>query len=309
MEMVRPMKQTTWSWPAVINFTLGGMASGFYLLSLLVVILQDGLVGASQPAAFKLVAPAVAGLGFLVLTLEAGRPWRSRYLLRHLGRSWMSRETLAGAIFIPTAVLDWFWSQPLLWGLAAVAALSLMISQGFIIYRARAVTAWNVPPMPLLFVTSGFATGSGLMLLVATNLLILAPGMIGVAGLIWLVLDLAVWFFYLHRYYDTAFWEATQVLRHRSSLLLTVGVGHLLPILLLAVLALFPDLGAGLLRITEWLAGLAIIIGGTAQKAGIIMQAGYLRSIVLGRENGHFRQVSSSLPISSPVIRQNEPAP
>ena len=86
MELIRSKKQKVWGWPGVVNFTLGGMASGFYLLSSLLMVLQDGMLGLSQPAGFKLVAPALIGLGFLALTTEAGHPLRARYLFRSSSR-------------------------------------------------------------------------------------------------------------------------------------------------------------------------------------------------------------------------------
>jgi phenylacetyl-CoA:acceptor oxidoreductase subunit 2 len=199
MEIIRPTKQGVWGWPGVVNFILGGMAAGFYLLSSLTAILQNGALGVSQPERFKLLAPVLTSLGFLALMIgtshikglivDASHPLRSRYLFRHLRRSWMSRETLASVTFILAAVLDWLFPHLALWVLASAAATGLMISHGFILYRVRAVTAWNVPLMPLLFLTSSFTTGSGLMLLVASGRLTLQVGPV-VIGLICVVLDL-----------------------------------------------------------------------------------------------------------------------
>jgi phenylacetyl-CoA:acceptor oxidoreductase subunit 1 len=258
IEFIQPVQQKVWGGPAVTNLFLGGMAAGFYLLGFLLAVLQ----GISQPVVFKLLAPALVSLGFLSLTTEAGRPIRSHHLLRHLHRSWMSREPLVGAIFIPAAILDWLFPHPVLWVLALGGALGLLISQGFIIYRARGVTAWNVPLVPLLFLTSGFATGSGLVLL-----------------------DLAVWLLYLHGSQDADFQKATKALRRGSDLISTVGIGHLLPILLLVLLLVAPDIGIGanLQHAVAILAGLAIVAGGVSQKVGIIQRAGLLRGIMLGR--------------------------
>ncbi len=286
MELIRPIKQTVWRWPAVAQFTLGGMGTGFYLLGLLIVTRS----GRDMPesfvlaAVFRLLGPALAALGFLALTTEAGRPLRGINLFRHLRRSWMSRETLAGALFIPAAFLDWLFPHPALRALVAVAAAALMISQGFIVYRARAVTAWNVPVVPLLFVTAGFATGGGLMLLVALlGGLPLTPTL-AVIELILIGLNLAVWLYYL-RWPDAAFQVATSALRRPNAQGLIVGIGHVLPAVLLMLVLLIPATGAGsTLRLgAAALAGLAVLVGGLGQKAGIILEAGYLRAIVLRR--------------------------
>lgn len=310
MELIRPMKQMVWRWPAVAQFTLGGMGTGFYLLGLLVAALQGGDM--PQPpvlnVVFKLLGPALASLGFLALTVEAGQPLRGHNLFRHLRRSWMSRETLAGAVFIPLAVLDWVFPHPALRALAAAGAIGLMVSQGFIVYRARAVTAWNVPLVPLFFATSGFATGGGLMLLVASfrqapgtapGGLVLRPDLVAIE-LFLVVLNLAVWLLYL-RWPDDAFQEVTTVLRRPGALGLTAGVGHLLPALLLvlALLAPAPEHGSALQPIAAGLASLGIIVGGVSQKAGIILKAGYLRAIVLGRGTSSGSYQRSMLPLTS----------
>jgi DMSO reductase anchor subunit len=301
MELIRSKKQKVWGWPGVVNFTLGGMAGGFYLLSSLLMVLRYGMLGLSQPAGFKLVAPALMGLGFLALTTEAGHPLRARYLLRYLRRSWMSRETLAGALFVPAAALDWLFPHPALWGLAAAAALGLMFSHGFIVYCVRGVTAWNVPLVPFLFLSSGFSTGGGLVLLAALGGLALGVGPV-VICLICALLDLAVWLLFLHGPHDLAFREATGSLRRPKSLLFTVGIGHLLPALSLLLLLVLP--GVGLWHIFAALAGVAIIAGGVGQKVSIILKAGYLRGLVLEGLQSDARGVHPVFPLSLPVIHQ-----
>jgi phenylacetyl-CoA:acceptor oxidoreductase subunit 2 len=237
----------------------------------------------SQPATFKLLAPVLAGLGFLTLTVEAGRPLRGWHLWRHLRRSWMSRETVAGVVFILAAILDWLFPHPALWALAAAAAMGLMVSHGCILYRVRAVAAWHVCPVPLLFLTSGFTMGSGLVLLASPGEMTrgIDPVLI---GLVCVVLDAVTWFLYLRWSHDTAFLQATKPLRRTSSLIFTVGTGHLLPALLLLLLLAVPAIGGGVgMTIVAALAGLAIMVGGVSQKAGIVLSAGYPRGIVLGR--------------------------
>jgi DMSO reductase anchor subunit len=301
MELIRPMKQKVWGWPAVVNFTLGGMATGFYLLSFPIVILPNSVLGPFESALFKLLPPVLVGLGFLVLTIEAGRPLRSYHLLRHLRRSWMSRETLAAIIFIPVTIVDWFLPHPALWGLAAVAAIGLMISQGFIIYRCRAVTAWNMPLIPYLFLTSSFVAGSGLLLLLSLDELALERRGPIVIGLVCVGLNLGMWLLYLSWSQEPAFQEAIGILRQAKSLILIVGIGHLLPFVLL-LLVIF-DIDFELQRIMIALAGLAIIIAGVSQKTSIILEAGYLRGIELGQPQPNIRSVSQTF-VASPLIRR-----
>ena len=285
IQIIQPKIQKIWGWPAVINFILGGMAAGFYLLSIFMAFLQGGILGISQPATFKNLAPLMVCLGLLALTTEAGRPLRSLYLFRHMRRSWMSSETLACAVFILSALLDWFFPHMYFSSVSVIAAIGLLVSQGAIVYRACAVTAWNVPMIPLLFVTSGFATGAGLLLLmVAVGKISLVRDIVVIA-LICVILNLVVWLLYLYRYNDKEFQKSTEAMRRPSTLIITAGIGHMLPLLLmllcLLLIVLGLDIGDKHQDITAAIAGLAIIVGGASQKSGIILQCGYLRGVVL----------------------------
>jgi hypothetical protein len=86
-----------------------------------------------------------------------------------------------------------------------------------------------------------------------------------------------------------------------------VGIGHLLPVFLLLVFA-GGDVGpeGEFQRIVATLAGLALVIGGVSQKTGIILEAGYLRGIVLGQPKGNARGASRAYPISSPAVGQGD---
>lgn len=296
MELIASQKQRVWKLPAVVNFTMGGIGTGFYLLALLVVLpangewLQAFLAGQADwfsiafiAAIFKLVGVGCAGIGFIALTTEAGQPQRGINLFRHLRRSWMSRETLAFFLFAAFAGLDWLFPFVALRALAAAAALFLMIAQGFILYRARGVITWNTPRVIFYFVTCGFMTGAGLMLIVFNGVNFFTPlssafsfAAIGFAAALF---NLALWFIYL-RSSDAAFQKAVAELRTQKALLQIVGIGHVLPALLLGIVVIANGAIAfsGLLEI---IAGALLIFGGARQKYGIVLEAGYLRAITL----------------------------
>jgi phenylacetyl-CoA:acceptor oxidoreductase subunit 2 len=279
MELIRPRRQETWGWAAALNFILGGMGAGFYLLSLLLLNLPVETAGRQQPSAVLTAAPILVLLGLAVLALEAGRPLRSRYLLSHLRNSWMSRETLAALLFVPCALLDAFFPILLLRLIAAAAAIAFILSQSFLVYRARGIEGWNNPLLPLLFVASGFATGSGPLLLAAAWEGTVPARHAGWTALICLVLDLAVWLLYLRHCRNGGASRSVQALCRPRSLLLTVGVAHLLPMALLLPLIILPG------KLAAWpvlaVAGWAVIIGGAGLKGAILLKAGYLREIVL----------------------------
>lgn len=296
MELISPQKQRVWKLPAVVNFTLGGMGSGFYLLALLVYLPAQGnwlsalLAGQADwfgialvAALFKLLGVACAGVGFLALTFEAGQPQRGINLFRHLRRSWMSRETLAFFVFAACAGLDWLFPLSLVRALAACAAFFLMLAQGFIVYRARGVLTWNTPRVVFYFLTCGAMTGAGLMLVVFNAVNFFTPltsafsfAVIGFAA-VWF--NLAAWFIYLGET-DAAFHKAVASLRTPSALWQIVGAGHVLPAFLLA-LAIASGADSWLPSLVEIVAGALLIFGGARQKYGIVLEVGYLRAIAL----------------------------
>lgn len=276
MELIPAKKQSEWGWPAIANFVLGGMTAGYYLLSLLAAILLQRLQGASQPDSFKLIAPLLVAAGFLALTVEAGRPLRGVYLLNRLNHSWMSRETLAGGIFVGAALLERSFSHPALLALSALSAAGLLGSQAFVLMRARAVTAWDVPLFPLVIASSGLAAGSGLILL--TPAAAAAGRTAVVLALFFGMLDLAVWHRYLHQPGSSSFLRATAPLRRTGSLLSIMGIGRLLPALLLSA-ALLPWLSGGSRQAAVLLAGAGLVAGGAMQKVALLRKTAHLRSI------------------------------
>lgn len=290
MELIKPQLQKVWKWPAATNFTTGGIGTGFYLIGMLLGLPrneqwltallagQDWFLVAFWSTCFKLLGPALVGIGFIALTSEAGRPLRGINLFRHLRRSWMSRETLGFALFVFFAGLDWLFPNIALKSLAAISALFLMFCQGMIAYAARGVTAWNSKLMPLVFMTSGFASGVGLLLPVA--------GFYGALDLrlIWIALgsvaaNLVMWLVYI-RTGDEPMQSATSALREIDSLAFTVGAGVVLPLLLFILVFLLPN-NPSANAVAAGFAGLGMLVGNSAMKFGIVLKAGYLRAITL----------------------------
>ncbi|MBI3914696.1 MAG: polysulfide reductase NrfD [Chloroflexi bacterium] len=290
MELIPPQKQKVWKWPAATNFTLGGIGTGLYIaawlanapeksewLSLFLAGNANWFALAFNAALFKLLAPALVAIGVIALTSEAGRPQRGINLFRHLRRSWMSRETLAFALFAPLAGLDFLFPNPILRALAALSALALMVCQGMIVYRARGVMTWNTQLMPWFFIASGWSSGAGLYVLVSA----LAGQFIGDPILFFAitgaVVNLVLWLLYLQDA-DENFRAALRELRQAESLAQSVVIGHALPaVVLLYVVVALPEMKDALIAA----AGIALLIGAFTQKFGIILRAGYLRAIRL----------------------------
>lgn len=284
VQFVEAKKQTVWGWPAVINFILSGTAVGFYVLGNLVVMLPGCSHIVFLPVAIHLLPPVLVGLGFACLTIELGRPFRGHQVFRRVHNSRISQESLVGIVFVFLAISNWISPHPILMVLAVAAAMGLIISQGFIVYGARAVTAWNVPIIPLLFVTSGFVAGGGVLLVILRGL---SYGFcVPLIGLICTSMNLVIWILYLHWSHDPDFRKATESLRSPKSLIITLGIGHLFPIfVLLSILVAFRfEIGNDLLGITTPMIGLAMIAGSVSQKAEIILKAGYQKGIALNKQ-------------------------
>jgi DMSO reductase anchor subunit len=281
MEIIGPKRQDAWGWPAAANFILGGMGTGFYLTALLALTLAGEASAFERAAPFKVFGPLLTLIGLAVLAFEAGRPLRGRYLLGGLSSSWMSREVLAAAVFVPSALLDFFFPAPLLRLCAAAAAAAFLLSQGFIVYRARALATWNRPLAPILFILSGLTMGSGLLILSASTGGSPPDRLAAGIAFLLLMIDLAAWLLFRKRSSDGNSRPCLKTLNRPGFTVLTVGVGHLLPIVLTLPLALLP--ASALWEALPVLAGWSILIGGSVQKGGILLKAGYFRGIVLER--------------------------
>ena len=281
--VISATKQKEWTWPAAANFILGGAGAGFYLLSLLNMVLEYGMSITTQPVLFGMLAPMIMGLGFVFLVTEAGRPFRGRYLLCHLQKAWISRETLAFTFFAPAVVLDQLFPHPFFKTWAALSALAIMITQGFIVYSSRAVTAWNVSIMPLFFISSGFVSGSGMALLLAASGMLPIGGGLVLISLICTIINLIIWIIYLQWSSAIGFQSATEALHRPFMIFIIIALGHALPILMLLLIQiqLYIGMEKTFSGTFAMVSGLAVIIGVIAQKVGIVLSSGYLKKIVL----------------------------
>lgn len=270
-ELIPAERQTLWGRLAVANFFLGGAGAGAYVVG-------TGLSGLERSPILgvaSILGPLLVIAGFLCVAAEAGRPLRGPFVLRKLESSWMSRELWAGGAFVACAAADLFLPWIGFRILAGLAALILILAQGFILRLACGVAAWDVPPMPVVFLTSGVLGGAGLLGIVSA---VAGDGAsarlgLGTAGLI--LLSGGSWISYLARPGDSAFRRATAPLRQGLAIAGVLGIGHALPLLLLGVGFWFQEFAAGSLA----LSGVAILTGALHAKAALVLRAGQLRPI------------------------------
>ena len=102
-----------------------------------------------------------------------------------------------------------------------------------------------------------------------------------VLGVICVVSNLAVWFLYLRWSPVSTFQSATKNLHRPITLVVTVGLGHAVPLLmlLLFITEQGAKTGGELPHIVASLIGSAMVAGVFYQKSGVILKAGYTRGI------------------------------
>jgi DMSO reductase anchor subunit len=257
VDLIRGTRQTLWGKLAVANFVLGGLGAGFYLAAV-------GFGSPAELALAGLLGPSLVLSGFAAVALEAGRPLRGARVLRRVATSWMSRELWLGGAFALLAVGGVVRPEFGLYLLAALAALSLMVAQGFILRAARGVPNWNVELMPLLFAASALVSGSGLFAL-SDALTRTSPGQVQLGtSVVLLVLAGLVWVEYRGRVRQTRGEDMTLLM-----------AGYVAPIVLQLIALLIADVATP----ATALAGLLMIGGQVQAKALVVLRAGELRSI------------------------------
>jgi len=272
LELLPPVAQTLWGWPAVVNFVCGGLGAGLYLTA----ALAAGFRASPALTLAAWLGPVLVLVGFGAVALEAGRPLRGPRVLARVGTSWMSRELWLGGAFVTLALaefaLGWPWQRLL----AASAAAALALAQGFILRRARAVPAWAVAPVPLLHLTSALVSGAGLLLLLQATREVPSARLLGGAQVL-LTAHLVVWWAYIAWSRDEAFARAVRPLREGPGALAIVGAGYLAPALLIPLAVAFPGLALPL----SVLGAVLMLAGQVHTKAALILRAGQLRPVTL----------------------------
>lgn len=273
VELIPGQQQSLWGWPAVVNFALGGLGAGFYVVA----VAASGFHPSPAVMLGSWLGPLLVLLGFAAVAAEAGRPFRGGRVLTRIGTSWMSRELWIGGVFVVCAVADLLSPWRPYRVIALGAGLGLALAQGFILRRARGVVSWNVPLIPATFLLSAVVSGAGGFLLAETVSGRRPTAPVLVATLFLLAGALLAWVRYLTWSDESTFIRAVSALSEgRASLLIARG-GYLLPFLLVAIAVGVPAISAPAIL----LAG-ALMVGGQLYiKARLILRAGSLRPITL----------------------------
>lgn len=273
MRGVEPELQTNWDWRAAANFIGGGAGAGLFLFT--------ALAAQQDPSWLRrvgLFAPLLALAGLACVGSELGRPLRAFNVFRRAHTSWMSREAMAAAAFLPAALAAVAVRQPVLALVAASLGLALLYCQARMLRAAKAIAAWREPAIvPLIFIT-GVVEGGALF--VALGLVLATVPEWSLVALAWLLtVRLFVWQTYRSRLAapGAAPRRTLEVLDETGRAL---GVpGHLLPVGLLLVALLAPASG-----LAAALAGAVLAVaGGWYLKLALVTRAAYDQGFAITR--------------------------
>lgn len=155
-----PWQQQSWDARAAANFMCGGAGCGLLVFTAL----------AGGPRWLLLAGAALVGLGLLSVFLEIGRPLRAANVLRHPGRSWMTREAMVAPLLFAVVAAAAFGASPAPWlsALVVLAALAFVYCQARMLQAAKGIPAWREPLTVPLIVATGLAEGGGLWLLLVS---------------------------------------------------------------------------------------------------------------------------------------------
>ena len=274
-DIVPAEKQKVWKWPAAANFVLSGAGSGLYVMTCLLFLLSQKTAPRGPLVFSDITAVIFVMIGFFFVSLELGRLASARYSLRRVSSSWISREVLFGGVFVASAGGNLVFGSKTFGVAAALAAAGILVSQGFILKAARSVTAWNVRWMPALILVSGLHSGYGLSLVIHAAAPVTSVTYM-VVGIALNLINLILWGISV----TSATVETNPAARSLGShkfRIVTLGLGHITPLLLITLCSVLWDHNAGSVfcRPVLFLTGIGMLTGSALQKNFIVTKAGY----------------------------------
>jgi DMSO reductase anchor subunit len=292
--LIAPVRHVVWGVPAVINFCAGGAGSILYGFSFMLPPGGIAHLGLSQVHLIRLFCVLLVLIGFSAVGVESRKPMNARFLLHHLRRSWMSLEVLSGLLFFISAVLDILFPYKLFAFGALFMAMLLLLCQVMMVYDAKGMGAWNTRLVAGHALSSNLYLACGLVLIFCSFGFAFNPKVVVLIALISLIVNHSVWWLLLRSHTPFDLRVALQPLITPMMLTFSIGVGHIVPALILML-----GMGINVLMKINFLplhvftlAGIMIVIGGIVQKAGIFLGANSLKSI----RPGTIRKVSLSRP-------------
>jgi phenylacetyl-CoA:acceptor oxidoreductase subunit 2 len=249
----RPWQQAHWDWRAAGNFMLGGTGAGLLIAAAIVQIPFPLTV---------LLGLLLIGGGLGSVWLEIGRKLRAIHVFFNPQTSWMTRESFAALLLFVLAAAYLFLGWAELPVAVALAALAFVYCQGRILRASKGIPAWRAPQVVALIMTTALAEGTGLLLVIYPDLLIISLFAAAVLA------RAVAW---------SGYWAALNQPRSRAALesagKALIQVGTLAPLALV--------LGAYFLPQAAALAGIAAILAGWRLKYVLVTRAAFNQGFAL----------------------------
>ncbi len=272
-DIIPASRQTVWKWSAAANFILGGAGSALYLFDSLLVSVRPTVFSPTD-LTLEIIAIALVAMGFLSVSIEAGRPLRAGYALRRWASNWMSREMVVGVLFLAAALLDLFLSVSLLRLSAVLLASTIIASQSFLVYSARSVPAWHTRLMLPMSVTSSLHCGYGVFL-IFSPVKAIGVGIVLWIGVLLNIANLAVLLSYQKKAEKIGLGQGLKYFERGDSWIAMALICHICSLFLLSVCVVTANFATGISHVLTIMAGLSMIAGSATQKAWAILRAGY----------------------------------
>lgn len=155
--------QKVWDWRAAMNFILGGMSAGLFLMAFAAYVL--GRIDATHLVTVDVAGGAIMGTGLLCVLGKLGRPMRFWRVATRWQSSWMTRETYFVGLLYPALAIALIFPHPALFGFIAAAAAGFLLCQANILHAAKGIPIWREPIIVPMLVVTGLLEGAALLAL------------------------------------------------------------------------------------------------------------------------------------------------
>jgi formate-dependent nitrite reductase membrane component NrfD len=237
-------RQTSFNWMVAMDFFLGGMGAGTFLSGF---ILQRFNMLASQAKSAELIGPIMVIIGGIFLFFHLGSGFKTKIYLLFIKakNSWVARGTWINSIFILSAFIYLLYERTTVFGwIAMICSVLAIMYPGFLLSQNKSIPLWNSSVLPPLFLFSGIGTGLAVLLIISffsvgfTDATFLNDFQkVAWSGVFVILLQLIMIcsYFCIRSNKDTAFGKSLNLLKRPISILATIIIGLMLPLLLLAL--------------------------------------------------------------------------
>ncbi|KXB04883.1 hypothetical protein AKJ48_01150 [candidate division MSBL1 archaeon SCGC-AAA261O19] len=278
-------RQTAWDWKITADTFLGGVGAGLFTSTLFLHL--AGFLE-TEVRLGLLLGPILAILGLLFLLVEIGNPTKLHLVFNNLTSSWMSIGALIQGVFIISSLgyvlpnfeyFAWLPLEGVTIGLAiglvaGISGILLLLYHGFLFSHSKGVPLWNTPVIPPLFLFLGLFTGLATLLLleygIGANVIVLQN--IAKITMLNLIIEGVILWSLFTTSTSQAYKRSIEELKSPAKFGIIAGVGVIIPLFFLSLIAWMEIIEAGIL------AGVLALIGGFYTRHLILQEGRYYPS-------------------------------